>query len=112
MVWLPRSALDRLTPVQRAWGGSNASAYRAALLAVNGFEEAMRYGGEDKELGVRLTNAGIRGQHSRYLASVVHLDHGRSYVDPEIVRANKEKVRAVRRTGVTWTADGIEKHAA
>jgi hypothetical protein len=106
------AALDRLTPVQRAWGGSNASAFRAALLAVNGFDETMRYGGEDKELGVRLTNAGIRGQHSRYLASVVHLDHARGYVDPAIVRANKEKVRAARRLGVTWTPSGIEKRTA
>lgn len=103
------AAFDRMTPVQRAWGGSNASAFRAALLRVNGFDEMMRYGGEDKELGVRLTNAGIRGQHTRYLASVVHLDHGRGYVDPATVRANKQRIREVRRTGRTWTADGIEK---
>lgn len=103
------AALDRLTPVQRAWGGSNASAYRAGLLAVNGFDESMKYGGEDKELGIRLASAGIRGQHSRYLASVVHLDHARGYVDPEIVRANKERVRNARRSGVTWTPNGIEK---
>ncbi|MFT3975279.1 MAG: glycosyltransferase [Amaricoccus sp.] len=110
----PRPALamfDRLTPVQRAWGGSNASAFRAALLAVNGFDESMKYGGEDKELGVRLANAGIRGQHTRYLASVLHLDHGRGYVDPATVRANRERVRAARRSGVSWTADGIEKRA-
>jgi glycosyltransferase involved in cell wall biosynthesis len=106
------AALDRVTPVQRAWGGSNASAFRAALVAVNGFDESMKYGGEDKELGVRLTNAGIRGQHTRYLASVVHLDHGRSYVDPAVVRANKERVRAARRSGLIWTPDGIEKRAA
>lgn len=105
------AALDRLTPVQRAWGGSNASAFRAALLTVNGFDESMKYGGEDKELGVRLTNAGIRGQHSRYLASVVHLDHPRGYVDAALVRANKARVRAVRRSGQVWTPDGIEKPA-
>lgn len=105
------AALDWLTPVQRAWGGSNASAFRAALLAVNGFDESMRYGSEDKDLGVRLTNAGIRGQHTRYLASVVHLDHARGYVDAEVVRANKARVRATRRSGVSWTPDGIEKPA-
>ena len=76
------AAFDAVTPVQRAWGGANASAFRAALLAVNGFDETMKYGGEDKELGVRLTNKGVRGQHLRYVASVVHLDHPRGYVDP------------------------------
>lgn len=103
------AALDRLTPVQRAWGGSNASAYRAALLQVNGFDEAMKYGGEDKELGVRLANTGIRGQHTRYLASVIHLDHGRGYVDPALVRMNKERIREVRRSGRKWAAEGITK---
>lgn len=105
------AALDRLTPVQRAWGGSNASAFRAALVKVNGFDESMKYGGEDKELGVRLTNAGIRGQHSRYLASVVHLDHSRGYVDPEIIRANKDRIREARRSGLAWAVDGIVKPA-
>jgi GT2 family glycosyltransferase len=105
------AALDRLTPVQRAWGGSNASAFREALLAVNGFDESMKYGGEDKELGVRLTNAGIRGQHTRYLASVIHLDHPRSYADPATIRANKARVRETRRTRRTWTSDGIARQS-
>lgn len=105
-------ALDRLTPVQKAWGGANSSAFRAALLAVNGFDESMKYGGEDKELGVRLANHGIRGQHLRYVASVVHLDHARGYVDPALVRANKARIRAVRGSGAHWTADGIRKGAA
>ena len=62
------AALDRLSPVQKAWGGANASAFRAALVEVNGFDEAMRCGGGDKELGVRLTNGGVRGRHLRYTA--------------------------------------------
>lgn len=106
------AALDALTPVQRAWGGSNASAFRAALLTVNGFDEAMKYGGEDKDLGVRLASAGIRGQHTRYLASVIHLDHPRGYADPAIIAANKARIRERRRTGVTWVAEGIEKRDA
>lgn len=106
------AALDRLTPVQRAWGGANASAFRAAILSVNGFDETMKYGGEDKELGVRLANAGIRGQHLRYTAPLVHLDHARGYVDPALQRANRARVRAERRSGVRWTPDGIEKRPA
>lgn len=103
------AALDRVTPVQKAWGGANSSAFRAALLAVNGFDESMRYGGEDKELGVRLTNAGIRGQHLRYVASVVHLDHPRGYVDRALMAANKARIAEVRRSGRSWTEDGIVK---
>ena len=106
------TALDRLTPVQKAWGGANSSAFRAALIAVNGFDEAMQYGGEDKELGVRLTNSGVRGQHLRYVASVVHLDHPRGYVDRELMAANKARIRAVRRSGRTWAEDGIVKGIA
>ena len=103
--------LDRATPVQRAWCGANASAFRAALLAVNGFDETMKYGGGDKELGVRLANSGVPGQHLRYTAPLVHLEHPRGYADPEHKRANKERVRAERRSGLVWTPDGIEKRA-
>jgi GT2 family glycosyltransferase len=105
-------ALDFVTPVQKAWGGANSSAFRSALLAVNGFDETMKYGGEDKELGVRLTNSGVRGQHLRYLASVVHLDHPRGWVDRELIAANKARIRNVRRSGRSWTPDGIVRGEA
>jgi glycosyltransferase involved in cell wall biosynthesis len=104
--------LDRLSPVQRAWCGANASAFREAILLVNGFDESMRWGGGDKELGVRLTNAGVRGRHLRFTAPLVHLDHPRGYADPAHKAANRARIRAVRRGGVAWTADGIVKRAA
>jgi GT2 family glycosyltransferase len=107
-----QAALDVLSPVQRAWGGANASAFRAAILAVNGFDETMRWGGGDKDLGVRLANGGVRGQHLRFTAPLVHLDHPRGYADPDHKRANRERLRARRRDGQAWTADGIEKRAA
>ena len=72
----------------------------------------MKYGGEDKELGVRLTNGGVRGQHLRYVASVVHLDHPRGYVDRALIAANKARIRKARRSGASWTPDGIVKRAA
>ncbi len=103
------AALDRLSPVQRAWCGANASAFRAAILRVNGFDETMKWGGGDKDLGVRLTNAGVRGQHLRYTAPLVHLDHKRGYADPAHKAANKARIRAVRRSGAFWTPQGIEK---
>lgn len=103
------AALDVASPVQRAWGGGNASAYRAAILRVNGFDETMRWGGGDKEMGVRLTNAGVRGRHLRFTAPLVHLDHPRGYADPAHKAANKARIRAIRAQGVAWTPDGIVK---
>jgi glycosyltransferase involved in cell wall biosynthesis len=105
------AALDRATPVQRAWCGANASAFRGAILAVNGFDESMKYGGGDKELGIRLANNGVRGRHLRYTAPLVHLDHPRGYADPALMRANKARVRSIRQSGTVWTPDGIEKRA-
>ena len=101
------AALDVLSPVQRAWCGANASAARAAILKVNGFDETMRWGGGDKDLGVRLTNAGIRGRHLRFTAPLVHLDHPRGYADPAHKAENKARIRATRRSGRSWTPDGI-----
>ena len=106
------AALDRLSPVQRAWGGGNASAHRAAILKVNGFDETMRWGGGDKELGVRLTNSGVKGRHLRFTAPLVHLDHPRGYADPAHKAANKARIGWIRREGVAWTPDGIRKAPA
>jgi glycosyltransferase involved in cell wall biosynthesis len=105
------SALERLSPVRRTWSGSNASAMRADIVAVNGFDEAMKYGGEDKEFGIRLQNAGLRGRHLRFSAPVVHIDHGRGYVDPERVAENRRRIAEVRRSGRSWTPDGLVKGA-
>ncbi len=109
---LPRpaqAALERATSVQRALCGANASVFRADLIAVNGYDETIKYGGGDKELGVRLANAGVRGRHLRYTAPLVHLDHPRGYADPEKIRRHKASIREVRRSGRSWTPDGIEK---
>ncbi len=103
--------LDRLSPTQRAWCGANASAYRAALLAVNGFDETMRWGGGDKELGVRLANSGVTGVHLRFTAPLVHLDHPRGYADPAHKAANRARIETIRRGGGVWTRDGIDKAA-
>jgi hypothetical protein len=99
--------LERITPVRRVLCGANWSAFRADILKVNGYDETIKYGGQDKELGERMTNAGIPGRHLRYSAPLVHLDHPRGYADPEKMRRNKEKIRDVRRTGRTWADAGI-----
>ncbi len=99
--------LDKATPVQRALCGANASLFREDALKVNGFDETIKYGGGDKEFGVRLENAGVRGRHMRYTAPLVHLDHPRGYKDAEKIRRHKAMIAEVRRKKAAWTEHGI-----
>ncbi len=110
----PRQAVlfNRLTPTRCRFKGSNGSAWRKDVLAVNGFDETMAYGGEDREFGVRLNNAGVRPKHVRYNAIVLHLDHARGYRDPAIIQANKAHRIRVDRQGITRTEHGISQHLA
>lgn len=101
--------LELATPVQKALCGANASAFRADILKVNGYDESIKYGGGDKEFGVRLTNAGIAGRHLRYTAPLVHLDHPRGYADRARIARHKAHIRAIRASGAFWTPDGIVK---
>lgn len=103
------SALDRLSPARASWNGHNASGWKCDLLAVNGFDERMRYGGEDRELGERLVNAGVRGKRIRFRTTVVHLDHDRPYIEQRSLAANREIRLETREKGRTWTAHGIVK---
>lgn len=109
--WRERT-LNALTPTPPRWAGNNASGWTADLLAVNGFDERMTYGGEDLELGERLANAGVRGKQVRFSAVCVHLDHGRGYVDPEMRAANERIREDTRRERRRWTEHGIRPGAA
>ncbi|QDH71281.1 glycosyltransferase family 2 protein [Marilutibacter alkalisoli] len=103
--------LDVLVTATVSWNGHNASGWKRDIVAANGFDERMGYGGQDKEFGERLANAGIRGKRIRHRAICVHLDHSRGYSDPKI----RERNRAIRAetltTRATRTAYGIEQHA-
>lgn len=101
---------NTLTPTRCRFKGSNGSAWKKDVMAVNGFDETMAYGGEDREFGVRLVNLGIRPKHVRYNAIVLHLDHARGYVDPAVVEANKQHRLRVDREGTTRTNHGIAQH--
>jgi glycosyltransferase involved in cell wall biosynthesis len=70
---------DRLTTTKASWNGHNSSGWRDDIVAANGFDERMQYGGLDRELGERLINAGIQPIQIRHRAICVHLDHSRSY---------------------------------
>lgn len=99
--------LNILTPTRCNFKGSNASAWRRDILAVNGFDERMVWGGLDREFGVRLINLGIRPSHVRYNAIVIHLDHGRGYKNQQQVEENKRLRIHNRRNRVCYTDYGI-----
>lgn len=99
--------LNMLTPTKATWNGSNASCWTKDLLAVNGFDERMKYGGEDREFGERLENLGIKGKQIRYSAICVHLDHGRGYVDQNCIRFNNGIRTETVKSKLTWTNHGI-----
>ncbi len=89
--------LDRLSPRQ-AFAGNLSGAWRSDLLRVRGFDETMGYGGEDTNLGVRLQNAGIRGQRARHALVCLHLDHARPWRVHEEALRNKRWNRAIAGT--------------
>jgi len=101
--------LNALTPTKATWNGHNVSGWRDDIFAANGFDERMQYGGEDRELGERLFNKGIRSKQIRYSAICVHLDHARGYVKQEMKDKNKAIRAATKRDKSTRTAFGIEK---
>ncbi len=81
--------LNRITTTRTNFTGGNASAWKADITAVNGFDQRMQWGGLDREIGVRLKNCGIKGKRIRYNAHIIHLEHARSYKDPDIAKKNK-----------------------
>lgn len=102
--------LDTLTPVRPRWHGHNASAWRADVFTVNGFDERMSYGAEDLEFGDRLGHAGVHGKSIRYAAACVHLDHARGYVDAGMRAANEGLRAETNRQRLPWTAHGLDGH--
>jgi glycosyltransferase involved in cell wall biosynthesis len=104
--------LNALTPTTATWNGMNSSTWRRDLLAVNGFNEEMLYGGLDRELGERLWNYGQRSKQIRYSTVCLHLDHARGYSRPEIWNRNRAIRDAVKRDRTYWTPHGIDKTSA
>jgi glycosyltransferase involved in cell wall biosynthesis len=101
------AALDRLTPTQPLFAGNNASVWREAMVAANGFDMEMGYGGLDRAVGYRLVNLGIRGKQVRHRAICMHLHHERPYKRPEVMRRNREILESIRANGETRARRGI-----
>lgn len=101
--------LNTLTPTNASWNGHNASGWKSDILKVNGFDERMQYGGQDRELGERLFNLGIRSKQLRYSAVCVHLDHKRGYKTPESIAKNQAIRKETRTQKIVWSPFGIVK---
>lgn len=100
--------LNKVTPTKPTWNGHNASGWKKDLLEVNGFNQEMQYGGEDRELGERLFNKGVKSKQIRYSAICVHLDHSRGYVSEDAWKKNFEIREHTRKNKVVRTATGLD----
>lgn len=99
--------LDKITPTNPSWNGHNASGWKSDILEINGFNEEMQYGGEDRELGERLFNFGIKSKQIRYSAICVHLDHERGYVNEAAWKKNQAIRDYTIKNKVIKTTHGI-----
>lgn len=103
--------LNKVTPANSSWNGGNASGWKQDILAVNGMDERMEYGGQDRELGERLYNYGLKSKQLRYSAICLHLEHGRGYKSEESVNKNQAIRKETRMRKKTWTEFGIKKES-
>ncbi|MEW5676063.1 glycosyltransferase family 2 protein [Flavobacterium enshiense] len=102
--------LNLLTPTTPSWNGHNASGWKKDIMAINGFDERMQYGGQDRELGERLVNFGIKPKQIRYSTVCLHLDHPRGYATPESINKNKNIRKETKELKKKWTDFGIVKN--
>ena len=100
---------NTFTPTNASWNGHNSSGWKKDIMNINGFDERMQYGGEDREFGERLFNFGVKSKQLRYSAVCIHLDHERGYKTPEAIAKNQVIRREVRQKRSVWTYHGITK---
>ncbi|MFL1013386.1 glycosyltransferase family 2 protein [Flavisericum labens] len=101
--------LNTFTPTKATFDGMNVSGWKNNIIEVNGFDERMQYGGEDRELGERLINYGVKFIQIRYSAICLHLYHERPYKNIEALKVNKDIRRKTRVYKSIYTPFGIVK---
>ncbi|WP_432411372.1 glycosyltransferase family 2 protein [Rasiella sp. SM2506] len=101
--------LDFITPTNASFNNCNSSAWKEDLIAINGYDERMQYGGPDRELGERLENYGLKPKQIRHKAIVLHLDHARGYKTKESLDRNLAIRKDVKDQNKKWTEHGIVK---
>lgn len=107
--WLSKF-MNSITTTKPTWNGHNVSGWKDDIIAVNGYNEDMMYGGLDRELGERLMNKGIKGVQIRYSAICVHLFHNRPYRKTDLLKKNRAIRDAVKKDRITYAKNGIDQH--
>lgn len=103
------TVLDSVTTTNPSFNNCNSSGFREDMIAINGYDERMKYGGPDREFGERLENYGVKGKQIRHKAICLHLDHSRGYKTPESLAANLAIRKEVKEKNIKWTPYGIVK---
>jgi glycosyltransferase involved in cell wall biosynthesis len=108
---LPDTPLRRRLPGR--WKGvktCNLSAWRADLLAVNGFDEAYSgWGLEDTDLVIGLLRAGVRHKSARFATPVFHLWHAE--YDRGALAGNRKRLEALLASRETRARLGLDRYA-
>lgn len=101
--------LNTFTTTKATFDGMNVSCWKADVVNVNGFDERMQYGGEDREVGERMANNGVKFLQVRYSAICVHLHHERPYKNAENEKRNKQIRALTKKNKSTYTEFGIKQ---
>ncbi|MGY5352560.1 glycosyltransferase family 2 protein [Wenyingzhuangia sp. IMCC45533] len=101
--------LNFVTPTTPSWNGHNSSGWKKDIVTVNGFDERMQYGGQDRELGERLVNLGVKPIQIRYNTVCLHLDHPRGYATQESINKNLGIRKETKEQKKSYTEFGINK---
>jgi hypothetical protein len=102
--------MNWITPTKKTFNGHNTSCFKEDLIAVNGFNEDMKYGGLDREIGERLFHNNIRGKQIRYSAICLHLNHNRSYATKENWLNNNNIRKHNKQHKVIAVQNGLSKY--
>ncbi|PLX89891.1 MAG: glycosyl transferase family 2 [Desulfuromonas sp.] len=102
--------LNRISRTRTTWNGHSASCHREHIVAVNGFNENMQYGGQDCEFGYRLVHLGLEGKRIRYSAICLHLDHSRGYSTLETRLKNREISAYTKKHKVVRSPLGLDQY--
>lgn len=102
--------MNWITPTKKSWNGHNSSGWKSDIIAINGFNQDMKYGGLDRELGERLFNNGMLSKQIRYSAICIHLDHSRGYFSQEIWDKNLAIRAFNKKNKITKIQNGISSN--
>lgn len=105
----PFNALSILSQPKTDGMDTMPRAGKVNITGVNGFDERILDGGEDKEIGDRLKNSGVRVKRIRYSAVCVHLSHIFGFDDSVITEATRQSRNETKSMFSKYTDHGILK---